>query len=208
MAFDEALNGAWAEQDHDVDIEADRRVVMMTTLALIAIVVAIVLVRLGWGGQRTLGPLGWALGAVALCLLTLQDGAWGLSVGVVAGMTAAFVFVLHAGWTSPTRARRAPREAPAISIPHHRRDLARRVAVFALAVPLAFAAAQWLAFGIQAAVRGGAALDADAVALTLFLQPVIWTAILTVQLTRARTTQMVAAPLVAAVAGTMLWGVA
>lgn len=180
----------------------------MTAIALVAVVVAITLVRFGWNGLRGVAPLGWALGLLALVSLVIQDGAWGLSVGVVAGMAAAFGFVLHAGWTSPARTRRAPREAPAISIPHHRRDLARRVAVFALAVPLAFAAAQWLAFGIQAAVRGGAALDADAVTLTLFLQPVIWTAILTVQLTRARAAQMVAAPLVAAVAGTMLWGVA
>ena len=56
-----------------------------------------------------------------------------------------------------------------------------------------------------ALVIGGAATW---MVLTLFLQPVIWTALLTIQLTRARATQMIAAPLVAAVAGTMLWGVA
>jgi len=180
----------------------------MTTITLLAIAGAIALVRFGWGGRRGAALLGWAVGTLALAVLTMRDGAWGLSVGMVAAMAVAFGFVLHAGWTSPVRTRRALREAPAISIPHHRRDIVRRFAVFVLAVPIAFAAAQWLAFGIQAAVRGGAALDADAVTLTLFLQPVIWTAILTVQLTRARAAQMVAAPLAAAVAGTMLWGVA
>jgi hypothetical protein len=180
----------------------------MTAAAILAVAAAMLLVRVGWQGPRGVAALGWALGATALIVLLVQDGAWGLSVGMVAGMAVALTFVLHAGWTSPTRNVRAPREVPAISIPHHRRDLARRLAVFALAVPIAFAAAQWLAFGIQAAFRGGAALDGDAVVLTLFLQPVIWTALLTIQLTRARATQMIAAPLVAAVAGTMLWGVA
>lgn len=180
----------------------------MTTIALIAVAAAMLLVRIGWQGPRGVAALGWALGMIALVALVVQDGAWGLSVGIVAGMAVALGFVLHAGWTSPVRKVRAPREAPAISIPHHRRDLVRRVAVFALSVPVAFAAAQWLAFGAQAAVRGGAALDGDAVVLTLFLQPLIWTALLTVQLTRARPSQMVTAPLIAAIAGTMLWGAA
>lgn len=180
----------------------------MTALALLAVAAAMLLVRIGWQGPRGVAPLGWALGTAALIALVVRDGAWGLSVGIVAGMAVALGFVLHAGWTSPVRRARAPREAPAISIPHHRRDLVRRLAVFALSVPVAFAAAQWLAFGVQAAVRGGAALDGDAVVLTLFLQPVIWTALLTVQLTRAQPSQMMAAPLIAAVAGTMLWGAA
>lgn len=180
----------------------------MTAIALIAVVAAIALVRVGWRGSRRMAMLGWALALLALVALARGDGAWGLAVGGVVGMATALALVLHAGWTSPVRERRAPREAPAISIPHHRRDLLRRLAVFALVVPVAFAAAQWLAFGIQAAVRGGAALDGDAVVLTLFLQPVIWTALLTVQLTRARPAQMIAAPLVAAIAGTMLWGAA
>lgn len=180
----------------------------VTAITLLAVVAALTLVRIGWNGARGLALLGWALALVALTALAWQDGAWGLAVGVVTGMGAALACVLHAGWTSPARSLRAPREAPAISIPHHRRDLVRRLAVFALAVPVAFAAAQWLAFGVQAAIRGGAALDSDAVVLTLFLQPVIWTALLTVQLTRARPSQMVAAPLIAAIAGTMLWGAA
>ena len=133
----------------------------MTAAALLAVATAMVLVRVGWQGPRGVAALGWALGATALIALLVQDGAWGLSVGMVVGMAVALAFVLYAGWTSPMRNVRAPREKPAISIPHHRRDLARRLAVFALAVPVAFAAAQWLAFGIQAAFRGGAALDHD-----------------------------------------------
>ena len=196
------------ERVDDADTDVDRRNSAVTTIALIAVAAAMLLVRIGWQGPRGVAALGWALGMSALVALVVQDGAWGLSVGIVAGMAVALGFVLHAGWTSPVRKVRAPREAPAISIPHHRRDLVRRVAVFALSVPVAFAAAQWLAFGAQAAVRGGAALDGDAVVLTLFLQPVIWTALLTVQLTRARPSQMVAAPLIAVIAGTMLWGAA
>ena len=180
----------------------------MTAAALLIVAVGIALVRLGWGGTRALAIIGWLAAATALVVLTGMNGAWGLSLGVVVGMAVALGFVLQAGWTSPPRDRRAPREAPAISIPHHRRDLLRRIAVFVLAVPVAFAAAQWLAFGVQAAIRGNAPIDGDAVVLTLFLQPVIWTALLTVQLTRARPAQMIAAPLVAGIAGTILWGAA
>lgn len=180
----------------------------VTAIALIALVAALVLVRIGWNGARGLALLGWALALGALTALAWRDGAWGLSVGVVAGMGTALACVLHAGWTAPAKSLRARREPPAISIPHHRRDLVRRLAVFALVVPVAFAAAEWFAFGVQAAIRGGAALDSDAVVLTLYLQPVIWTALLTVQLTRARPAQMIAAPLVTAIAGTMLWGAA
>lgn len=180
----------------------------MTPALLFVIASGIGLVRIGWSRPGVAAALGWAVTAAALVALTWADGAWGLSVGVVVGMAAALACVLYAGWSSPVRERRAAREAPAISIPHHRRDVLRRLAVFALAVPVAFVAAQWLAFGAQAAVRGGGELDSDSVVLTLFLQPVIWTALLTVQLTRARPSQMVAAPLVAAIAGTILWGAA
>ncbi|WP_019517395.1 hypothetical protein [Sphingomonas sp. Mn802worker] len=180
----------------------------MTALLLFVVAAGIALVRLGWSGPRLAAAIGWALAVVALVALAWSDGAWGLAVGVVVGMAVALTCVLYAGWRSPVRERRAARDAPAISIPHHRRDVVRRLAVFALVVPIAFVAAQWLAFGMQAAVRGGGELDSDSVVLTLFLQPVIWTALLTVQLTRARPAQMVAAPLIAGIAGTILWGVA
>jgi hypothetical protein len=180
----------------------------MLAAALLAAAVAMLLVRLGWAGRRGAAPAGWVLATAALGLLVWQDGAWGLATGVVVGMAAALALVLHAGWTSPARTARAPRQAPAIAIPRLPGDIARRLAVFALTVPVAFAAAQWLAFAAQSAARARGADAADALALMLFLQPLLWGVIVVVQMTRAGPMRMIAAPLVAAMMGGVLWSIA
>lgn len=180
----------------------------MIAAALLAIVAGILLVRLGWGGRRGAAAAGWTVAAAALGLLTWRDGAWGLALGCVAGMIAALVVILHAGWTSPRKARRAPRQAPATAIPQKPSDLARRLAVFALTVPVAFAAAQWLAFAVQALVRASGSAEADAIVLMLFVQPVAWGVIVSVQMTRADPWRMLAAPLAASVMGGVLWSIA
>lgn len=172
---------------------------------LLAIVAGMVLVRLGWAGRRGAAALGWALALAALVLLAAGDGAWGLAVGTTTAIVVGLSLVLHAGWTSPARTVRPPREAPAIHVPHHARDILRRLAVFALVVPVAFAAAQGLAFGLQAVARGAGWNDTDTTVLALFLQPVLWVAIMTVQMTRADAARMVAAPATAALAGLLLW---
>ena len=132
----------------------------MIAAALLLILVAVALVRLGWGGRRGVAGAGWALGIAALLMLAARDGAWGLAIGTVTGIAAALAFVLHAGWTSPAKTRRAPREAPAILLPRRWHDLGRRVLVFVLVVPIAFCAAQWLAFAVQAVARRAGAGDA------------------------------------------------
>jgi hypothetical protein len=144
----------------------------------------------------------------ALALLTARDGAWGLALGTVVGMAAAIGLVLHAGWTSPRKTARAPRQAPAIAIPRRPGDIARRLTVFALTVPVAFAAAQWLAFAGQAWARASGAAEADAIVLMLFLQPAAWGVIVTVQMTRATPARMLAAPLAASAMGGLLWSIA
>ncbi|SFP86575.1 hypothetical protein [Sphingomonas rubra] len=180
----------------------------MIALALAAIVAAMLLVRLGWAGRRGAAPIGWAIAAVALVVLVVKDGAWGLAVGTTVAIVAALALVLHAAAISAPRTMRPPREAPAVHVPHHARDVARRVAVFALVVPVAFVAAQGLAFGLQALARRAGWDDANTTVLALFLQPVLWTAIMAVQMTRASTARMVAPPAVAAVAGLLLWSAA
>ena len=179
----------------------------MTALALGIVAAAMLLVRLGWGGRRGIAPAGWVLGVIGLAILTAHDGAWGLAIGMVTGIAVALVMVLYAGWRSPAKARRAPREAPSIVIPKRWPDVARRIAVFALVVPVAFVAAEWLAFGVQALARRGGMGDADAVALTLFLQPILWTIVMAIQMTRANAARMIAAPVAAALIGTILWSV-
>lgn len=180
----------------------------MTAIALMAVVAAMLLVRVGWAGRRGAAALGWALAGAALVLLAATDGAWGVAVATTTGMAVALLLVLHAGATSPPRTIRPPRQAPAVTPPHHARDIARRVAVFALVVPVAFVAAQGLAFGLQAVARRAGWQDANTTVLALFLQPILWAAIMAVQMTRANAARMVAPPAVATVAGLLLWSAA
>lgn len=170
-----------------------------------AIAVGTMLVRVGWASSRAVAAIGWVAILAGLTVLTLRDGAWGLAIGTVAGMATALAILLHAGWRSPAKPRRPAREAPSIAIPRRWPDIARRLGVFALVVPGAFVAAQWLAFGAQALARRGGAGDADAAVLALFLQPVLWGVIMTIQMTRANAARMIAPPVVAGLFGTALW---
>jgi hypothetical protein len=180
----------------------------MIAAASIGIAGAMLLVRAGWGGRRGAAAAGWSLAAVALLALTWRDGAWGLAIGTVVAMIAALAILLWAVWRSPASAKRAPRVAEAVTVPQRLPDLARRGAVFALTVPAAFAAAQWLAFGTQALARRQGAAEADAIVLALFLQPIAWAIIMTVQMTRAGPARMITAPVAAATLGSVLWGMA
>lgn len=177
----------------------------MSWWALGIVVAAMLLVRLGWAGRRETAWAGWIAAAMALVWLTFDNGAWGIAIGTVVGMAVALALVLHAAWTSPVKVQRAAREAPTVTLPRRWADLGRRIAVFVLVVPAGFVAAQWFAFGAQALARRGGAVDADAIALTLLLQPLLWGVIMTVQMTRASPARMLAAPITAAVLGTLLW---
>lgn len=177
-------------------------------LLLLGMVVGIALVRLGWGGSRGAAATGWALVAAALVGGGRLDGAWGVAVASVVGMAAALVLVLWAGWRSPARVQRPVREAaPTIGVGRWP-DLGRRIAVFVLTVPVAFAAALWLAFAGQAWARALGAGEADATALTLAGQPVLWCAIMCWQMTRSGPGRMIAAPAAAALVGAAMWAAA
>lgn len=180
----------------------------MLAIALIGVVAGIVLVRRGWAGRRPLAVVGWAIVLAALALLTIGDGAWGLAMGGAIGITAALALVLWAGWSSPAKSTRAPRTAPASTIPVRASDIARRVAVFALAVPVAFIAAQWFAFGVQALARAGGATAADTAVLMLGLQPLVWGVIMALQLLQPGPARMLTAPAVVAGLGTAAWALA
>lgn len=180
----------------------------MIAAALLAIAAAMLLVRLGWAGRRGAAPAGWVVAAGALFVLARAAGAWGLAMGIVTGSAVAIAAVLQAGWISPGKSRRPAREVPSITLPRRPADLLQRLIVFILVVPVAFVAAQWLAFGIQALARRGGAAEADAVMLTLFFQPLIWGCLMAWQMTRAGPTRMIAPPAAAAVLGTILWGLA
>jgi hypothetical protein len=163
--------------------------------ALALILVSIALVRVGWGGILT-----------ALTLLAATAGAWGIAIGVTAGIAAALMIVLWAGWKTPGKPGRPLRERPSVTMPHQWSDTTRRFGVFVLAVPVSFAAAQWLAFGIQAILRHAGAGAADADVTMLFLSPVLWTLLLSWQMTQVRLIEMVIPLVMAGLLGTLLWG--
>lgn len=180
----------------------------MNALAMLGAGLAMVLVRLGWSGQTRIAAAGWVLAAAALLALTLADGAWGLAMGTVCAVAVALVMVLQAGWVSPRGRARKEREAPSIDVPHSWRGTGRRLAVFALVVPVSFAASLWLAFGLNALMKGANDLDANSVATALFVQPISWAILMSWQMTRPGPLQMIMQPAVAALAGTLLWAMA
>lgn len=166
---------------------------------------SLVLIRLGWGTRRSVALAGWALALVSLVMLACSDGAWGMATGFVTGMIVALGIVLHAGWRSPAKRHGTIRQADAVVLRRGYHGVGRRLTVFAMVVPVAFAAALWLAFTVQALLRRGAPLDADSVALTLFLQPVTWTALMSWQMTLSRPVRMAFPPLIIAALGAVLW---
>lgn len=177
----------------------------MTGIALGGAGLSLLLVRLGWGGRRWLAGVGWALAAISLLALTLADGAWGLAMGVTAGAVAALALVLQAGWASPVGRARKDRPTPSIDVPHSWPGTARRLTVFALVVPASFAASLWLAFGVNAALKGDSDLGANSVATMLMVLPLAWMVLMSWQMTRPGPRQMIAPPLLAGMVGTLLW---
>ena len=181
----------------------------MSALALGGAGIGVVLVRLGWGGRgRALAATGWLLTAASLLVLTLANGAWGMAMGMVAGVAVALALVLYAGWASPAGRTRKTRETPSADLPHSWRGTGRRLAVFALVVPVAFAASLWLAYGLNALMKGEGSLDANSVATMLLVQPLAWTVLMSWQMTRPGPRDMVVQPAIAALLGTLLWMIA
>lgn len=166
------------------------------------------LVRLGWERSRALALAGWAAAALAIGLFIRGDGAWGLATGFTIAMVFAIAMLLHAAWKSPARTTRPARVSAIPAPPVTVRDTLRRLAVFALVVPVAFAAAQWFSYALQALVRHGAPLDANALALMLFTQPILWSVLMSWQMTQSNAARMIIPPLVTALLGALLWSLA
>jgi hypothetical protein len=137
--------------------------------------------------------------------LTVEEGGWGLSVGVVTGSVAALVLVFHAGAASQRRPARRPTGKTFAAVAPGSLAIRRRLAVFLAAVPLSFAATQWLAFAINAAMTGGGPLDANSVATMMMVQPIAWSAVMAWQMVLPGPRQMIVPPLVIALAGAALW---
>jgi len=183
----------------------------MTGVAIALIVIALVLVRTGWGRARRVAVAGWALAVVSLSGLGWLDGAWGIAVGVIAACFVALLMIAYAALTSPSRPVRRSAETTAalfenVALPENNGlAIGRRLLVFLMVVPLSFLAAQWFAFALNAAMKGDMALDANSVALMMFVQPVIWTILMAWQMTLSGTRAMLLPPALAAVPGILIW---
>ena len=173
-------------------------------IPLAFLVPAVALLRGGWSGDTRVAYAGWAIGATSLLSLAVMEGAWGLSVGLTLAMILALTLVLHAAATSPVRAGRGTRIA---ATPTASADpqIGRRVLVFTLVVPVSFAAAQWLAFGLNAVMKNGGPLEANSVATAFMLQPFVWTILMAWQMCQAKPSAMVWPPAAVALLGTVLW---
>lgn len=175
---------------------------------LLAAIAGVALLRHGWRGTKAAIVVGWTLVAAALLAGTMRDGAWGMSMAALEGMMAACVILCAAAWKSaPARATRTRDPIHATGTDAGGR-LARRVAVFALVVPVGALAATVLAFGAQAVVRGAGLGDANALVTMLLIQPVAWSVLASVQMLRPGPRGMIAPAVACAAPGLALWALA
>ena len=179
----------------------------MIWTATFAVVGGMTLVRAGWNGRFAVAVLGWVLIAAALLLAAYAFGAWGVAIGMTAGMIVALSALF---WSErlmpgrPWRPDRTPVAAAPVRLPV---SLFRRVSVFLLVVPSGGIAALVLAFGMQAVAQRAGMGAADATACTIFLMPVVWIGLMGWQLTRNGPRRMIAPPVLAATIGVLLWAV-
>ncbi|WP_370177623.1 hypothetical protein [Alteriqipengyuania sp.] len=178
---------------------------MALTLSIIALAGAVLLIRLGWGGRRYLAIAGWAVAALAVGWLTWADGAWGMATGLTAGAIFALVAVAYAGAVSPQRPVRRAVANPAVRLPGRHQGILRRLLVFLAVVPVSFLAAQWLAFAINAAMKGDAALNANSVSTMLMVQPVAWALLMVWQMVLDGPRKMLVPPVVVAGVASLIW---
>ncbi len=162
--------------------------------------------RRGWGGRRGWIIAGWTLIGAALIALAVTAGAWGLAIGSSAAMAAAMAILARAGIAEPARDKRSPRAIPTVTPPRWRwRGLARRIAVFLLIVPVGLVASAVLAFGADALARRAGWVEADSLALALFVQPVAWAILAAIQSMKPGPARMIAPALICAAIGLVMW---
>ncbi|MFC0104370.1 hypothetical protein [Sphingopyxis terrae] len=143
-----------------------------------ATVAAVLQLRRAWSlpcRSAAANGIGWALMLVGAALALAGDGAWGLAVASLFGMTAAALLLAHAGWTAPaSKARASDRKAHMLPEAGEPRHLGRRLLTFLLTVPLAFTASLLAALGARALAGLAGWSDADGNAMTLLLLPLLW----------------------------------
>lgn len=143
-----------------------------------ATVAAVLQLRRAWSLPRrsaTANGIGWALMLAGAALALAGDGAWGLAVASLCGMTSAVLLLAHVGWIAPKgKGRASDRKAHMLPEAGEPLALGRRILTFLITVPLAFAAALLAALGARALAGLAGWSDADGNAMTLLLLPLLW----------------------------------
>ena len=150
----------------------------LSWIGIAAIIVAVLQLRRAWGLPRrsaVQNAIGWALMLAGAALALAGDGAWGLAVASLGGMTTAALLIAQAGWMSPrSKARSSDRRAHMLSEKGEPRHIGRRLLTFLLVVPLGFAASLLAALGARALAGMAGWSDADGNVMALLLLPVFW----------------------------------
>jgi hypothetical protein len=167
----------------------------------------VALLRASWGRRRpALTAAAWGALVLGTVLATAMEGAWGITIAWLVATVLAGALLAHAAATAPAGRAAGGRDPLTTETWRFQAsDVGRRLAVFALVVPLGFAAAQLLAFGAQAAARRAGWAEADSMVLALIGQPIVWTLLASIQITRRGPLRMIAPALICAILGTILW---
>lgn len=143
-----------------------------------AAVAAILLLRRAWGlPRRSAAQNGaaWALLLVAVALGLAGNGAWGAAIVSLFAMGTAALLLAHAAATARAgKARASDRKAHILPEAGEPRRIGRRLATFAITVPLALIASLLVALGARALAALAGWADADSNALALLLLPLVW----------------------------------
>jgi hypothetical protein len=143
-----------------------------------AIITAVLQLRRAWGlpcrsAMQT--GIAWALMLAGAALALVGNGAWGLAIAALGGMTTAALLLAHAGWASPRGKGRAPdRKAHMLPKESEPRPVGRGMLTFVITVPLAFAAALLTALGLRALAGLAGWSDADGNVMALLFLPLLW----------------------------------
>lgn len=150
---------------------------LLLTSALAALG-GVAFLRVSWSRPKRsvgLNSAGWGLLLMGVVAGWNAAGAWGVAIGALVAMAAAFVLLARAGWTSPPGAMKASNRRvgmlPESGAPLR---LGRRLLTFVLVGILALFASIGLALAARLLALLSGAGEADANVLALFTTPVAW----------------------------------
>lgn len=186
---------------------------MLIVISSLAGLVGVTLLRWAWDAREParvrLTLFGWALILMVVVALGWRYGAWGLAVASMPVMLGAFLFLTRAAIESrpPARAARATVPDPTVRL-HvaNWSDVARRVGVFVLSVPVAGIVSVLVGLAVATVARAAGAVESNMLVTMLVVTPVVWSVLGVVLLLSTRLLVM-ARPLAALgiVSGAVVW---